>query len=355
MRAPTAAVAALLLITPAAAARAIEPDLDAFVDPVRAEAGPILSPAIGPIPRSGAWATESVRYASRGVGRTTYEVVQTALVLGGEWSPKRLRRLGLGGDLVAFQTTTLMTELPPLIDEKRTSFDLGVLRLRARLRAFELARATPRKGFRFELALTPFFSLGLPTDTSRTRWERRMPIRGALDDRVIDGPYVLVEPGAAFGMTLGVFSFFSHQGWLFAPIAGADVTHFVYSMHYGLAARIAGVVELSTELDGLLRFTRGYEGERLYPWAFSPGVRFLRGDWAFELSARVGLNADAHDPYGDITVGLGVAWRPSPRARRSSPARRRRTRPARRGRRAGCRPPRTRARPSGSSSRSPRP
>jgi hypothetical protein len=251
-----------------------------------------------------------VRYAACDVGRTTYRVVQTALVLGGEWSPEKLRRLGLGGELVALQTTTLMTELPPLIDEKRTSADLGVLRLRARFRAFELARSTPQKGYRFELALTPFFSLGLPTDTSRLRWERRMPIRGALDDRVVDGPYFLVEPGAAFGMTLGVFSFYTHQGWLFAPIHGEDKTHFVYAMHYGLAARLAEVVELSTELDGLLRFTRDYAGEQLFPWAFSPGVRFLHGDWAFELSARVGLNDDAYDPYGDITAAFGVAWRP---------------------------------------------
>jgi hypothetical protein len=297
-------------ISASVSAGELEPGFDAFVDPVRAEAGPILSPAMGPIPRSGIWATEGVRYAKCDVGRTTYRVVQTALVLGGEWSPEKLRRLGLGGDLVAFQTTTLMTELPPLIDEKGTSTDLGVLRLRARFRAFELARATPERGYRFELALTPFFSLGLPTDTSRIRWERRTPIRGALDDRVIDGPYFLVEPGAAFGMTLGVFSFYTHQGWLFAPIRGADKTHFIYSMHYGLAARIAAIVELSTEVDGLLRFTEDYKGEPLYPWAFSPGVRLLHGDWAFELSARVGLNEDAYDPYGDITAAFGVAWRP---------------------------------------------
>jgi hypothetical protein len=308
---PIAALAlAAAIVCGRAMANDTDPELGAFVDPVRAEAGPILSPAIGPIPRSGIWATEGVRYAACDVGRTTYTVVQTALVLGGEWSPAKWRRLGIGGDLVAFQTTTLKTDLPPLIREKGTAFDLGVLRLRARVRAFELARSTPRKGYRFELALTPFFSLGLPTDTSRTRWDRRTPIRGALDDRVIDGPYFLVEPGASFGMTLGVFSFYTHQGFLFAPILGADETHFVWAVHTGVAARIDGVVELSAELDGLLRFTRGYEGERLFPWAFSPGVRLLHGAMAYELSARVGLNDDAYDPYGDFTVALGAAWRP---------------------------------------------
>jgi hypothetical protein len=294
----------------AVAKKGLDPEFDAFVDPIRAEAGPILSPAIGPIPRSGIWAMEGVRYASREVGRTTYKTIQTALVLGGEWSPEKWRRLGLGGDLVAFQTTTLLTDLPPLIDERETKFDLGVLRLRARVRAFELARSTPHAGYRFELALTPFFSLGLPTDTSRIRWNRLMPIRGALDDRVIDGPYFLVEPGAAFGMTLGVFSLYTHQGMLFAPIHGADKTHFIWAMHYGLAARIKGVMELSTEFDGLLRFTRDYTGEQLFPWAFSPGVRILAGEMAYELSARVGLDDDAYHPYGDFTLAIGVAWRP---------------------------------------------
>jgi len=314
VRLRSATIAALALAAAlssgAASAEVLEPGFEAFVDPIRAEAGPILSPAIGPIPASGIWATEGVRYAARDVGRTTYKTIQTALVIGGEWSPERWRRLGLGGELVAFTTTTLLTELPPLIDDKVTKYDLGVLRLRARVRAFELARSTPRKGYRFELALTPFFSLGLPTDTSRIRWNRLMPIRGVLDDRVIDGPYFLVEPGTAFGMTLGAFSFYTHQGMLFAPIHGADETHFIWAMHYGLAARIAKIVELATELDGVLRFTRDYKGDQLFPWAFSPGVRILGGEMAYELSARVGLNADAYHPYGDFTLAIGVAWRP---------------------------------------------
>lgn len=308
-RTPVALLALSAALASPAFAGELEPELDAFVDPIRAEAGPILSPAVGPIPRDGIWATEGVRYASCELGRTTYTVVQTALVVGGEWVPRDWR-VGLGGELVAFQTTTLLTEVPPLIDEKETKLDIGVLRLRARVRAFELARSTPKEGYRFELALTPFFSLGLPTDSSRIRWSRRMPIRGALDDRVFDGPYLLIEPGAAFGATLGVFSFYAHQGFVFAPIVGEDTTHFVWSMHYGLAARIADVVELSTELDGLLRFTRDYGGGRLFPWAFSPGVRVLGGEMAYELSARIGLDRDARHPYGDFTLALGVAWRP---------------------------------------------
>jgi hypothetical protein len=31
---------------------------------------------------------------------------------------------------------------------------------------------------------------------------------------------------------------------------------------------------------------------------------------AYELSARIGLNDDAYDPYGDFTLALAVAWRP---------------------------------------------
>jgi hypothetical protein len=283
---------------------------DAFVSPLRAEAGPVLSLAVDPVPANRIWASAGVRYASQEEGRATYSVLQSAVVLGGEWSPEKVERLGIGADLVAFQTTTLMADLPPVIHEERTMYDLGPLRLRAKVRALEARRETPVKRYRFELALTPFFSLGLPTDTSRIREERRMPVRGIVDDRVFEGPHFLIEPGAALGMSLGVFAFYAHQGALFAPIHGEDKTHFYYAMHYGLAARIAEVVELAAELNGLLRFTRDYNEQRLFPWAFSPGVRLLHGQMAYELSARIGLNDDAYDPYGDFTLALAVAWRP---------------------------------------------
>jgi len=287
-----------------------EDAFEAMVSPLRAEAGPALSPAVDPIPANRLWASAGVRYASAREGRATYSVVQSALVIGGEWNPRKAARLGVGADLVAFQTTTLMADLPPVIHEDRTMCDLGPLRLRAKVRALEELRETPVKRYRFELALTPFFSLGLPTDTSRIREERRMPVRGALDDRVFEGPYFLIEPGVAFGASLGVFSFYTHQGALFVPVHDQDLTHFYWTMHYGLAARIADVVEVVTELNGLLRFTRDYNEERLFPWAFSPGARLLLGKMAYELSARIGLNDDAHDPYGDFTLALAVAWRP---------------------------------------------
>lgn len=285
-------------------------DLRDFVSPLQAEAGPVLSPAVDPVPANKIFGSVGVRYAKKREGRATYSVLQTALVIGGEWSPKKLDRLGVGADLVAFQTTTLMVDLPPVIHEDRTLYDLGPLRLRAKLRAFEVERETPGKGYEFQLVLTPFFGLGFPTDTSRIREERRMPVRGVIDDRVFEGPYFLIEPGAALGMRLGVFTFYTHQGALFVPIHGQDKTHVYYSMHYGLAARIADVVEIVAETNGLLRFTKDYNEERLFPWAFSPGLRLRFDELSYEISARVGLNDDAYHPYGDFTLALGVAWRP---------------------------------------------
>lgn len=136
-----------------------------------------------------------------------------------------------------------------------------------------------------------------------------MPIRGVIDDRVIDGPYFLIEPGAAYGVTLGVFCVYTHQGLLIAPIHDQDKTHVFYSMHYGLGAKIAGLVEIVVEANGLMRFTENIAHERLAAWAVSPGVRLVLDSASFELSSRLGLGNDAYDPYGNVTLGLTFGWR----------------------------------------------
>ena len=298
-----------LIFTGFALADDRQPGFESFIDPLRAQAGPVLSLPLGAVPKTEIWASAGFRYGAYDYGRTTYGTMQTALVLGGEWSPKNLDRLGLGGSITAFQSTTLMTELPPAIDEKRTYFDLGLLEIHGRFRVLELKRNTSDSNWPFEVALTPFFRLGLPTDTSRLREDRHMPIRGVLDDRVIDGPYFLIEPGAAFGVTLGVFCLYTNQGLLIAPIHDQDKTHVFYSMHYGLGARIAGLVEIVVEANGLMRFTENIAHERLAAWAVSPGVRLVLGSAGFELSSRLGLGDDAYDPYGDVTLSLSFGWR----------------------------------------------
>ena len=286
-----------------------QPGLKNFIAPLRAQAGPVLSLPLGAIPTTEIWASMGFRYGTYDRGLATYKVVQTALVLGGEWSPSSLDRLGLGGSITAFTSTTLMIDLPPAIDEKSTYFDLGLMEIHGRFRILELKWRGPDKKWPLELALTPFFRLGLPTDTSRIREDRHMPIRGVIDDRVIDGPYFLIEPGAALGVTLGVFCVYTHQGVLFAPIHGQDKTHVFYSMHYGLGARIAGLVEIVVEANGLMRFTENIAHERLAAWAVSPGVRLVLDSASLELSSRLGLGNDAYDPYGDVTLGLTFGWK----------------------------------------------
>ena len=127
-----------------------EPKFESYVFPIRAQVGPILSPPLGAVPRTELWGSAGVLYGKNEHGRTTYRLLTASLVLGGEWSPKKLPKLGLGGEIVALQVTNLNTELPPAIDEWVTFFDLGILRLHARYMAFSMRTKI------MELAVTPW-------------------------------------------------------------------------------------------------------------------------------------------------------------------------------------------------------
>ncbi|MBW2278872.1 MAG: hypothetical protein JRF63_15370, partial [Deltaproteobacteria bacterium] len=235
---------ALIVLLVAPAAVADEPTFEDFVEPLRVEAGPLISPALGPIPRTHVFGAAGVLYRSRERGRATYTGLSTRLVLGGEWNPDWIDgRIGLGGSLVAFQSLHDHVDLPPVIDEWTSFYDLGPLRLRARMIAFRLATGP------LELALTPFFRLGLPTDTSRIRQHRRVPVRRVIDDRVIEAPYFLIEPGVSVGGAIGPVSWFTHQAPIVAPIHDVE-THFLWSMHYGLGIRIGDIFEIAAEIAG---------------------------------------------------------------------------------------------------------
>ncbi|MBW2260558.1 MAG: hypothetical protein JRG91_01190, partial [Deltaproteobacteria bacterium] len=258
-----------------------DPKFESYVFPIRAQAGPLLSPPLGAVPRTELWGSAGVLYGKSGQGRTTYRLLTARLVLGGEWSPKKLPKLGLGGEIVALQVTNLNTELPPAIDEWVTFFDLGILRLHARYMAFSMRTKI------MELAVTPFLRLGLPTDTSRVRENRHMPIRHVLDDRTVNAPYVLIEPGVNVGLTLGPVSIYTHQAPVLAPVHG-EAFHFIWSMHFGAAVDILHVVDVSFDISGLLRPTKAHQEDpdtdrasRAEPYltafALCPGVRLKRG------------------------------------------------------------------------------
>ncbi len=291
-----------------------DPTFDSYVFPIRAQAGPLLSPPLGAVPRTEIWGCAGVLYGKQDQGRTTYRLLIASLVLGGEWSPKPLPGLGLGGEIVAFQMTNIGTELPPAIDEWVSFFDLGILRLHGRYVAFSL-----RSGI-LELAVTPFLRLSLPTDTSRVRESRHMPIRHVLDDRTVNAPYFLIEPGVNVGLTLGPVSLYTHQAPVLAPVHG-EAFHFIWSMHVGAAVDILHLVDVSLDVAGLLRPTRAHQEDpdsdrasRAEPYltafALCPGVRLKKGAFDYEISARIGITDDAYNAYGDFTIAFAMAWVP---------------------------------------------
>jgi hypothetical protein len=290
------------------------PAFDSYVFPIRAQVGPILSPPLGAVPRTELWGSAGVLYGRNEHGRTTYRLLMASLVLGGEWSPKKLPGLGLGGEIVALQMTNIGTELPPAIDEWVSFFDLGVLRLHGRYMAFSLKAAI------VELAVTPFLRLSLPTDTSRLRENRHMPIRHVLDDRTVNAPYVLIEPGVNVGLTLGPVSIYTHQAPILAPVHG-EAFHFIWSMHVGAAVDILHVFDVSLDVTGLLRPTKAHQEDpdsdrasRAEPYltafALCPGLRLKKGSFDYEISARIGITDDAHNAYGDFTLAFAMAWVP---------------------------------------------
>lgn len=277
------------------------PGFEKLVPPLMVEGGPLLSPPLSAVPATGASAGLAVLFGRTQRGRTTYELVSGRLLLSGQWSPKKVPRLGVGAQLVALQSTNLHTRLPPAVDEWNNFFDLGPARLWVSFMAVALARGP------VELAVTPFFRMMLPTDTARLRDERRLPIRRVLDDRVAYSPYMLFEPGLSLALTVGPASFYTHQAPVLAPVFG-EVFHFLWSMHVGAAVNILGKVHLVAELSALLRPTRDFTDEPLTAVAVCPGVRYVHGSLSFELSSRIGVTDDAYDPYGDFSLGFAVAW-----------------------------------------------
>jgi hypothetical protein len=303
--------AALLAASGAAAeeeeggAPIVETGLDGFVHPLRAEAGPVISPALSPLPRTELHGGLGFAFAREERGRASYTTLQGALLLGGAWAPERVPELGLGGELVALQTTFVRTEVPPAIDEWARFADLGTLRLHARYVAWR------REGRDHgpDLVLTPFVRLGLPTDTARLRPNRRMPARRVIDPRVFEAPCVVVEPGASLAVVWGPVSFFAHEAPVFAPVVD-QVFHFFWSSHLGAGIRLWRRLELAVETSALVRTTEDFAGERLAAFSVDPGLRLHLRDFALELSTRIALTDDARHPYGELTGFLGLGFVP---------------------------------------------
>ena len=230
-------------------AKQLEKQFSALVRPIRAEAGPLLSPAMSPISENHVFGSLGFLWAERERGRTTYRTVAGSLVLGGEWQSPKLPTLALGGDMVALQITNLQTDLPPAIDEGQVFVDLGVVRLHSKFMVFH------NKVGKAYMAISPFLRVALPTDTSRNNESRQTPIRRVLDDRVALASYMLIEPGMSLGVLLHPVTFTMHQSPVFAPIYG-EVFHFLWSMHYGFGANIMELLDITLETTWLGRLTK---------------------------------------------------------------------------------------------------
>ena len=275
----------------------------AYVPPVRVEAGPVLAPPLSATPRTEMRAAFGYAFARSARGRARYQTHGVRVVLGGDWRPRSLPALAVGGELIALQVTAIRTEVPPAIDELATCADLGPLRVRARYLALERERGP------FSFLVTPLLSLGLPTGTDRIRPRRRMPIRRVIDDRVFDGPPFVIEPGVTGAVLLGPLSAHAAQSALLVPVH-EQAFHFAWSSHLGLGIRLFGRLALVVDWAVLARATRDFAGRRLAAQSLDPGVRVRVGDLEIEAGAKIGLGEHADAPYGDLTALAGVVWTP---------------------------------------------
>ncbi len=295
----------------AARSSLIAPDGEAayahHVSPVVGQAGTVLSTARDPVPSTSLLVSGGFRFGEQVRGRAVYRSLSSALLVGGRWQPSGLPLLCLGGEFVAFQTNTIHTRVPPVVEEKSTFADLGNLRLGVTARLLELARPVGDRAF--ELTLSPFFYLGLPTDTSRLREEQHMPVRAVVDGTVFDGPYLTIEPGVSASATLWVFGLHTHQALLIAPVVDGR-TQAYWSMHTWLTADIAQRVDIVLQVDALLASRERYQMEPFGAWGLSPAVRLHTGAVSWELAARLAISEDGYAPFGDVSGIFTFYWHP---------------------------------------------
>jgi len=308
-----AAAVLSLLCSHANARRTLLPqkavDSDSFcrlcVPPVTGQAGLILSTAEGPLTGTGAFCSFGLGFGKREKGRTDYSRLSSTVLLGGEWSPESAAWLGIGGEAAVLQTNTFFTRLPPVIDEKETYADIGNLRIKVKARLLERSWRLHKRDL--ELTVTPFFKLGMPTDTSRLRPNRRMPVRRVVNQTVFYNPYFTVETGISASLNLFFAGLHTHQALLAVPVPGGT-GRIYYSMHTWLAASIASHVEIIAQVDALLSSGKGSGNSKYNGFGFSPGVRINISSISLEMAVRMKMNDDGYWQYGDFQGLFSLLW-----------------------------------------------
>lgn len=274
-------------------------NLDRYASPLVVEASPFSSFAVSALPRTTVWGQLGALYGKTKVGRARYEQVSGQVGVGFTWSPKLFdHRFGLGAKLDALQLNALHTHVPPAIDEWETFVDLSEFNLFAEFVALRKAVSGLST-----LLVTPFLRLHLPTDTSRLRLSRHIPIKKILGGEAAEGPPVLVEPGLAFGVTVGPATFYASTGLALGALAG-ECFLLLWNLNVGAAVKVPLVV-LIVETGGVIVHHKRHDSVQ---WQVSPGLRFEHKSFKVELSARFGLSEFSRIPYGIFTVGFALHW-----------------------------------------------
>jgi hypothetical protein len=272
--------------------------LDSFAQPLVLEAAPFSHFNMSALPATWVWGTVGALYGRHEVGRADYEQVSGEAAAGFMWSPRKLDRFALGGKFAFLQVNSMHTRVPPVIDEWDTYVDMSELNVFLQYNAL-------RKSFEklSTILLTPFVRFHLPTDTSRLRPSRHIPIKKILGPEVGVAPYVLVEPGVAFAATLGPATFYASSGLGLGSIVDEGFL-LLWNLSVGAAVKVP-LVHLVVETGGYLVHQKNHD---LFAWQVSPGIRFVHKHMRYELGARIGLGDSSTHSYGLVTAGFAVHW-----------------------------------------------
>jgi len=273
-------------------------NLDRFAQPLVVEGAPFSNFAMSALPATWVWGTVGALYGKHEVGRADYEQISGEAAAGFMWSPAKLDRFALGGKFAFLQVNSVHTHVPPVIDEWETYVDMSELNV---FFQYDVIRKNFKK--LSTVLLTPFLRFHLPTDTSRLRPSRHIPIKKILGPEVGVGPYVLVEPGVAFAATLGPATFYASTGLGLGAIVDESFL-LLWNLNVGAAVKVP-LVHLIVETGGYLIHQKNHD---LFAWQVSPGIRFVHKKMRYELAARFGLGDASTHSYGIFTAGFAVHW-----------------------------------------------
>jgi hypothetical protein len=326
-RSPARAAQVIALVGALGAAppalRAGEPadPLVAPAAPVRATTGALLLTPPGESPASHVFASLGFQIAAaQRQGWGTVTSTRGALAVGGEWAPRAVTGLAVGGQVSLLELHLDQVDVPPAIDEAAARADLGALRLHVRFVLGDSAgprRFMPgQEGLRTQLLV--YLRGTFPTATSVLSRARhpRISLRDSLGDAVNAMRWGGLELGAALGLVARrwISAWLAYTplwaGWL--P-EGRDHAFF-QALHlatsFRLPPRLPGgsALELLLEVGGAFRLPGGEVTGAAY-LGVTPGVRWCLPRWDLTLAGRFGVGSWAElGDRGGVTLEASRRW-----------------------------------------------